>query len=80
MIARAIAMRAAFVMGEAAQDHDLLLERLERLQNQRQLKVRADRFRSPVGHINSVRHKDEGHATRNALDGGLGTGRQRLQR
>ena len=64
VIARAIEQRAPGIVGQVAEHEDVVLERLQRLQDARQLGELALVVRVPVAHDDAVGHIDERHADR----------------
>ena len=69
VVAGAVAVRTGLVVGETADDLKILLERLQRLENVRQLVISADGFGCPVLHVRAVRNVDERHAARERFSG-----------
>src|ERR1019366_1067794 len=62
VIARAIEQRAPGVMGKVAEQEDVVLVRLQRLEDARQFAQFALVVRGPIAHYDAVRHVDERHA------------------
>ena len=62
VIATAVAECPRRVQGQPAQDEEVVLDRLERLEDRRQLKCRARRLRCPAWHVDAVGDVEEGHA------------------
>ena len=76
VIAGAVEQRAPGVVGQVAEQQDVVLERLERLQDARQLAELALVVRVPVPHVDAVRHVDERHAHRRLAGAGCGEARE----
>jgi hypothetical protein len=64
VIARAVEQSAPGVVGQIAEQRDVLAVRLERLQNARQFTERPFVIRIPAVHDDAVGHVHEGHAHR----------------
>src|SRR2546428_4052 len=62
VVAGAVAVRPGLVVGQAADDLEIFPERLQRLENVRQLVIGADGFGRPVFHVRAVRNIDESHS------------------
>src|SRR5688572_17707166 len=62
MVAGSISMGPGFVVSQAGDDLNLLLERLQRLKDVRQLKISAQFLWRPVRHVCPVGNVDESHA------------------
>jgi len=78
MVAGAVAVGAGFVGGEAGEDGQRILERIERLEGGGQLAKGAVGARTPIRHVDAVRDEEEAHAQRRLLlgDGGARGARQ----
>ena len=79
MIARSIAERVRLQMREAADNVQITLHRLERLENRRQLESCSDLLRLPLLLDHTIRYIDEAKP-RNRLAGGRQRGHHRIEK
>src|SRR5439155_8605365 len=54
MVAGAVAVRASFVMSQSAQDEQIVFDRRERFEDDRQIEITAEGGRGPIGHVCAV--------------------------
>jgi hypothetical protein len=64
MIAGAIAIGAAFIVGEACEDGDFGANFFQWLKNTGQFEIGSEFFGSPIRHVGAVWNIDECHAAR----------------
>src|ERR1043165_10248296 len=72
MVAGTIPVRTAFVVSQPAQDEAILLARLRRLQNGREIEAFAFTLRDPIRHVHPVGQINESHPFGKALGRGGG--------
>ncbi len=75
MVSSPVAVRPAFVLGEAGQNRKLRPDGLQRLEGGGQDEIGSGRGRGPVVQVDAVRHVDKGHAARRGRHSGRSGGR-----